>query len=76
MLMLRKGGVVVETKKVRINTLIPENILKKIDSFGGEMGLSRGNAISVIAKFYFDQQEALSMVELLKIQEENPTKKE
>lgn len=65
-----------ENKKVRINTLIPENILKKIDSFGDEMGLSRGNAISVISKFYFDQQEVLNMVEMFRQQEENPAKKE
>lgn len=65
-------------KRVRINTMIPENILEKIDSFGDEMGLTRGGAISVIAKSYFDQQEVLNMVSLMgKLeQEENPTKKE
>ena len=56
--------------KKRINTLMPVDIVKKLDNYANEMGLSRGNALSVIVKQYFDQQEGLKAIrnvdELLK----------
>jgi len=60
--------------KKRINTLMPVDIVERLDVFANEMGLSRGNALSVIVKQYFDQQEglrAMSNVEQLaeKLQE-------
>lgn len=38
---------------------MPVDIVKKLDAYANEMGLSRGNALSVIVKQYFDQQEGL-----------------
>jgi len=56
--------------KKRVNTLMPVDIVEKLDSYANEMGLSRGNAMSVIVKHYFDEQEGLKTVrnvdELLK----------
>lgn len=69
-------------EKQRINTLLPKNIVDMLDSFAEGMGLSRGNAISVIVKQYFDQQrsiEAMSNISSLeqlkeKLEEEKPQK--
>ena len=74
MLILCQGGVVMKQDKKRINTLMPVDIVEKLDVYANEMGLSRGNALSVIVKQYFDQQEglkAMSTVEQLteKLQE-------
>jgi hypothetical protein len=56
--------------KKRVNTLMPVDIVEKLDTYANEMGLSRGNALSVIVKQYFDQQEGLKAIrnvdELLK----------
>ena len=59
MLILCQGGVVMKQDKKRINTLMPVDIVRKLDAYANEMGLSRGNALSVIVKQYFDQQEGL-----------------
>jgi metal-responsive CopG/Arc/MetJ family transcriptional regulator len=48
--------------KKRVNTLIPVDIVERLDVYANEMGLSRGNAISVIVKHYFDQQEGLKAI--------------
>jgi metal-responsive CopG/Arc/MetJ family transcriptional regulator len=48
--------------KKRINTMMPVDIVKKLDTYANEMGLSRGNALSVIVKHYFDQQEGLKAI--------------
>lgn len=69
-------------EKQRINTLLPKNIVDMLDNFAEGMGLSRGNAISVIVKQYFDQQmtiEAMSNISSLnqlmeKLEEEKPQK--
>lgn len=69
-------------EKQRINTLLPKNIVDMLDSFAEGMGLSRGNAISVIVKQYFDQQrtiEVMSHISSLdqmmeKLEEEKPQK--
>jgi predicted DNA-binding protein len=56
--------------KKRINTMMPVDIVKKLDTYANEMGLSRGNALSVIVKHYFNEQEDLKAMrnvdELLK----------
>ena len=56
--------------KKRVNTLMPFDIVKKLDNYANELGLSRGNALTVIVKHYFDEQEGLKTVrnvdELLK----------
>lgn len=41
---------------------MPVDIVKKLDTYANEMGLSRGNALSVIVKQYFDQQESLEAI--------------
>ena len=56
--------------KKRVNTLMPVDIVKKLDVYANQMGLSRGNALTVMVKHYFDEQEGLKAVrnvdELLK----------
>ena len=56
--------------KKRVNTLMPADIVKKLDNYANELGLSRGNALTVIVKYYFDEQEGLKAIrdveELLK----------
>lgn len=69
-------------EKQRINTLLPKNIVEILDEFAEGMGLSRGNAISVIVKQYVDQQRTIdamskiSSVEQLieQLEKENPQK--
>jgi len=48
--------------KKRVNTLMPVDIVKKLDNYANELGLSRGNALTVIVKHYFDEQESLKAV--------------
>ena len=48
--------------KKRVNTLMPIDIVKKLDSYANELGLSRGNALTVIVKHYFDEQEGLKAI--------------
>lgn len=48
--------------KKRVNTLMPVDIVKKLDNYANEMGLSRGNALTVIVKHYFDEQEGLKAI--------------
>lgn len=62
-------------EKLRVNTLMPKNIIEKVDQFALELGLSRGNALSVIAKQFFDQQEVIKMAEIMKeLEKKDPTK--
>jgi len=49
-------------EKQRINTLLPKNIVEMLDEFAEGMGLSRGNAISVIVKQYVDQQRTIDVM--------------
>lgn len=50
-------------EKLRVQALLPKNIIAKLDEFAKEMGLSRSNAISVITKTYLDQQEIIKLSE-------------
>ena len=67
-------------EKQRINTLLPKNIVDMLDNFAESMGLSRGNAISVIVKQYFDQQKSIeamsNMKTMLELTEAKPDPKE
>ena len=48
--------------KKRVNTLMPADVVKKLDNYANELGLSRGNALTVIVKHYFDEQEGLKAI--------------
>jgi metal-responsive CopG/Arc/MetJ family transcriptional regulator len=52
-------------EKKRLNVLVPENILEKIDQCADEAGLNRTSMVLVMVKHYIDQQDALRMSNLL-----------
>lgn len=52
-------------EKKRLNVLVPENILDKIDALAEEAGLNRTSMILVMVKHYIDQQDALKMSNMI-----------
>lgn len=52
-------------EKKRLNVLVPENILDKIDTLAEEAGLNRTSMILVMVKHYIDQQDALKMSNMI-----------
>lgn len=52
-------------EKKKLNMLVPENILEKIDQCAEEAGLNRTSMILVMVKHYIDQQDALKMSNMM-----------
>ena len=56
-----------KVERKRINTMIPADILAQVDEFANSLGLTRGGALSVISKTYFDQQEVIKLSRLAEL---------
>lgn len=54
-----------EQKKVRCNMYLPERLVEKIDQGCEETGLNRTEYVVHVMLNYFDQQQALKLVQLI-----------
>ena len=44
-------------ERVRINMLLNADVVEQVDSYASELGISRGQAVSVICSQFFNQQK-------------------
>lgn len=44
-------------ERVRVNLILNADVVEQVDSYAAELGISRGQAVSVICSQFFNQQK-------------------
>ena len=58
-------------EKLRCNLYIPAEIVEEVDEYAKRFGANRSVIVSFILKTYLDQQKVVSMVDLVKKEQES-----